>query len=245
MKRMYKLVTIYHENPANMGYFIKLLRLGKEKCVTPEQIMNLIQTADNIHKLQDELQRLQSEVTDISTRKSEGQEELNDLHSEIINTKEKVDLVKETFDIKYEELKEVCTQIQKLGDYVEQFIEGQDYQEFESKVRNEVEKNLSDNKKLLQNALFSVLLALRNHPDRYFIIDRMELTPLTVHTITNYDSFQESRHLPYLQESEKLLHEMALEMAERIFYNLQKVMADSSHINCCRIGRRKFITVHF
>ena len=219
-----------------MGYFLKLFRLGKEKGVTPEQIMNLIQMADSIHKLQDKLQRLQSEVTDISTRKSEGQEELNDLHNEIINTKEKLDLVKKTFDIKYEELKEVCSQTQKLQNYVEQFIEGQDYQELESKVRNEVEKTLSDNKKLLQNALFSVLLALRNHPDRYFIIDRMELTPLTIHTITNYDSFQESRRLPYLQESEKLLHEMALEMAERIFYNLQKVMADSCISTAAGLG---------
>jgi hypothetical protein len=80
----------------------------------------------------------------------------------------------------------------------------------------------------LQNALFSVLLALRNHPDRYFIIDRMELTHLTIHTITNYGSFQESRRLPYLPGSEKLVYEMALEMAERIFCNLQKVMTDSS-----------------
>jgi hypothetical protein len=136
--------------------------------------------------------------------------------------------VKKTFNIKYEELKEACSQIQKLQNYVEQFIEGRDYQELESVVRNAVEKTLLDNKKLLQNALFSVLLALRNHPDRYFIIDRMELTRLTIHTITDYDSFQDSRHLPYLQGSEKIVHEMALEMAEKIFCNLQKIMTDSS-----------------
>ena len=40
----------------------------------------------------------------------------------------------------------------------------QDYQEIESIVRSEVEKTLLDNKKLLQNALFSILLALRNQP---------------------------------------------------------------------------------
>jgi transposase-like protein len=68
--RMYKLVTIYHENKDSMGYFLKLTRLGKEKGVTPEQIMNLVQMADSIHKLQNKLQRLQSEVIDISTTKS-------------------------------------------------------------------------------------------------------------------------------------------------------------------------------
>jgi predicted nucleic acid-binding Zn-ribbon protein len=158
---MYKLVTIYQETQDSMGYYLKLFRLGKEKGVTPEQIMNLIRMAGSIHKLQDKLQRLQSEVTDISTRKSEGQEELNDLHNEIINTKEKLDSVKKTFNIKYEELKEACSRAQKLQNYIEQFIEGQDYQELESVVRNEVEKTLLDNKKLLQNALFSILLAFK------------------------------------------------------------------------------------
>jgi hypothetical protein len=241
LRGMHGLVTIYPEIQDSMGYYLKLFRLGKEKGVTPEQIMNLIRMADSIHKLQDKLHRLQGEVVDISTRKSEEQEELNDLHNEIINTKEKLDSVKNTFNIKYEELKIACSQIQKLRNYVEQFIEGQDYQELESVVRNEVEKILLDNRELLQNALFSVLLALRNHPNRYYIIDQMELTHLTAHTINNYGSFQESRHLPYLQGSEKLVHEMALEMAERIFCNLQKVMTDRSLSTAAGLEERKFI----
>ena len=57
MRRMHKLVTIYPEIQDSMGYFLKLFRLGKEKGVTPEQIMNLIQMADSIHKLEDKLQR--------------------------------------------------------------------------------------------------------------------------------------------------------------------------------------------
>jgi hypothetical protein len=137
---MHKLVSIYHENQDSIGYFLKLFRLGKEKGVTPEQIIKLVQMADSIHMLEDKLQWLQSEISDIS--------------------------IKETFDIKYDELKEVCFQVQKLQDYVEQFKDGQDYEEIETIVRSEVEKTLSDNKRLLQNALFSVLLALRNDPDR-------------------------------------------------------------------------------
>jgi hypothetical protein len=39
-----------------MGYYLKLFRLGKEKGVTPEQIMKLVQMADSIHKLQVKLQ---------------------------------------------------------------------------------------------------------------------------------------------------------------------------------------------
>jgi hypothetical protein len=213
MRKMHKLVTIYQEIQDSMGYFLKLFRLGKEKGITSEQIMKLVQMADSIHKLQDKLQQIQSEVTDISTKKSEGQEELSDLQNEIINTKEKLDLVKKTFNIKYEELKETCSQTQKLQNCVERFIEGQDYQELDSVVRNEVEKILLDNKKLLQNALFSILLALRNDPDRYFMVDRVELTPFTT-TILNYDSFLGSRRPPTLQRSEQF-NGKVLEMAEK------------------------------
>ena len=221
---MHRLVAIYPEIQDSMGYYLKLFRLGKEKGVTPEQIMTLIQMADSIHRLRDKLQRLQIEVTDISTRKSEGQEELNDLHNEIINTKEKLDLVKKTFNIKYEELKEACSQAQKLRDYVEQFKDGQDYQELESIVRSEVEKTLLDKKKLLQNALFSILLALRNQPDRYYIVDSMELTHFTT-TIIKYDSYLASRRPP---GSEQFIAGRVLEMAEKILKNLQKSVVDST-----------------
>jgi hypothetical protein len=164
MRQMHKLVTIYQESQNSMGYFLKLFRLGKQEGVTPEQVMKLIQMSDSIYKLQGKLQQLQSEVLDMSKRKSLGQEKLEDLHKEIDAAQEKLNMVNETFNVKYEELKEACSQAQKLQHYVEEFKEGQDYQELESIVRIEVGKSVSDNKELLQNALFSVLLALRNDP---------------------------------------------------------------------------------
>jgi hypothetical protein len=165
MRRMHKVVIIYQEIQDSMGYFLKLFRLGKREDLTPEQIMKLVQMSESIHKLQDKLQDLESEVSDVSRRKSIGQEELKNLHKEIEDTQEKLNLVDKTFNVKYEELKEACSQAQKLQHYVEQFKEGQDYEELESTVRSEVGKTILDNKKLLQNALFSVLLALRNDPE--------------------------------------------------------------------------------
>jgi seryl-tRNA synthetase len=210
-----------------MSYFLKLFRLGKEKGVTPEQIMKLVQMADSIHKLQDKLQQLQSEISNISKSKTVAKDQLKGLHDEIEATEEKLNLVNKTFKVKYEELKEACSQAQKLQNYVEQFKDSQDYQELESKVHSEVGKILTNNKKLLQNALFSVLLALRNDPDRYFIVDRMELTPFTTTTLINYNSFLESRRPSSLQGS-KQFSGRVLEMAEKILYNLQKAMVDGT-----------------
>jgi hypothetical protein len=184
--------------------------------------------ADSIHKLQDKLRDLQGEVLDISRRKSVGLERLKDLQDEIEAAPEKLNLVNKAFEIKYEELKEACSQVQRLQNYVEQFRNNQDYRELESIVRGEVEKTISDNKKLLQNALFSVLLALRNDPDRYIIVDRMELTSFTTATIINYNSFSKSRRPSTLQGNEQFVNGRVLEMAGKILNNLQKGMVDST-----------------
>lgn len=228
LRRMHKLVTIYQEIQDSMGYFLKLFRLGKEKGVTPEQIMKLIQTSDSIYKLQDKLERLQNEVLDISRRKAVGQEELKNLHKETRDIQEKLNLVNKTFEAKYEELKEACSQAQKLQNYVEQFKDSQDYQEIESIVQNKVGRTLSDNKMLLQRALVSVIVALRNDPDRHLLIDRMELTPFTTNTIIHYNSFLAFRRPSRLQGNEQFVSERVLEMCEKILFNLQKNIVDST-----------------
>jgi hypothetical protein len=110
MMRMHKLVTIYRETQDSMRYFLKLFRLGKEKGVTPEQIMNLVQMADSIHILHDELQRLQNEISDISNCKTVAKDQLKGLHDEIEATQEKLNLANKAFEVKYEELKEACSQ---------------------------------------------------------------------------------------------------------------------------------------
>jgi hypothetical protein len=212
LRRMYKLVTIYQEIQDSIGYFLKLFRLGKKEGLSPEQLINLIKLADNIHNLEEKLQQLQSEVEVIEMEKSKSKEKLKNLHNEIEATQEKLDLVKTTFNMKYKELKEACSQAQKLQNYVERFKAGQDYQEIETMTINKVREALSDNEKILQNALFSVLLALRNDPNRYFLIDRTELTPFTT-TIINYNSFLASRRPPlYPQGDEQFISGKVLEM---------------------------------
>jgi flagellar capping protein FliD len=142
MRRMHKLVTIYQETQDSIGYFLKLFRLGKEKGISPDQIMKLVQMADCIHKLHDKLQQLQSKISNISKSRTVAKDQLKGLHDEIEAAQEKLNLVNKTFELKYEELKEACSQAQKLQNYVEQFKDSHDYQELESIVNSEVGQTL-------------------------------------------------------------------------------------------------------
>ena len=130
--------------------------------------------------------------------------------------------------MKYEELTEICLQIRKVENYLEKLKEGQDYQELETIVRSEVGKTLLDNKKLLQNVLVSVVVGLRNDPDRHLLIDRVQLTPFTTNTIINYNSFLAFRRPSCPLESEHFVGERVLEMAERILCNLQKGIVENT-----------------
>jgi hypothetical protein len=77
--------------------------------------------------------------------------------------------------------------------------------------------------------LVSAIVALRNDPDKYLLIDRMELTPFTTNTIINYNSFLALRRKPsYPQGDGQFVSETVLEMAEKILNNLQKGTVDSA-----------------
>jgi hypothetical protein len=75
--------------------------------------------------------------------------------------------------------------------------------------------------------LASVVAALRDNPDRYLLIDKMQLTPFTNNTIINYSSFLESRRPSRPEGDEQFVREKVLDMAERIFENLQKNIVDN------------------
>jgi hypothetical protein len=47
------LFNVYHEIQNSIGHFLKLVRLGKKEGLTPEQIINLIKMANNIHELKE------------------------------------------------------------------------------------------------------------------------------------------------------------------------------------------------
>jgi hypothetical protein len=163
------------------------------------------------------------------------------MQKEIEAAQEKLNSADRAFNMKYEELNKVYSQARKLQNYVEEFKNGQDYKELEAIVRSELVKTLLDNKNLLQNALVSVIVALRNDPDRYLLIDRVELTPFTTNTIINYNSFLALRCPPIPQRNEQSATERILGMTERILYNLQKGIVDNTISTAAGLENGRFI----
>src|SRR5918999_2759572 len=224
--RMDKLVKIYQEIKDNIGYFLKLFRLGRLEGLTPERIVLLVNMAYNIHDLEEKHRQLQAKVFSIEIKKSAGREQLETLHNDIETAEDKLTWTDTAYKKKYEELTEVCTQIRMLEKYVKRLKNGEEYTELEAVVKNKVGELLLDNKKVLEAVLASIIGALRDDPDRYLLIDRMQLTPFTNNTVINYSSFLESQRPSRPQGDEQFVRERLLEKAERILDNLQKNIVD-------------------
>ena len=81
---------IYQEVKNNLGYFLKLFRLGRKEGLTPEKIINLLNMADNIQNLNEQFQFHLSNVKEMDIRNNRCKEQLEDLENRTIIAKEQL-----------------------------------------------------------------------------------------------------------------------------------------------------------
>jgi hypothetical protein len=216
LMQMHQLFVIYQENKDSIGYFLKLVRLGKREGMTPEQIIDLLKMADNTKDLNEKFLRLQGEVTDMELKKSVIKEQLEDLENKISSAEEQLSETDKACKLKFDELSGVCYQIQMLEYQIERFKNSKSYQAIEKISKDKVNELLTENRKLLEYALVSVIEALKNEPNRYLLIDKKPYNSLgTIQSILYEGDYQFAK-------------EKVLEFADETFYKLQKGIVDNT-----------------
>ena len=111
LMQMDHLFMIYQEVKNNLGYFLKLFRLGKKEGLTPENIISLLNMANNLQDLNEQFQFQLNEVKDMELRKSQCKEQLEDLENSTISSKEQLSDTEKAYKQKFGELSEICFQI--------------------------------------------------------------------------------------------------------------------------------------
>jgi hypothetical protein len=125
------LFMIHQEVKNNLGYFLKLFRLGKKEGLTPENIISFPNMAENIQDLSEQFQSHLNEVKDLELRKNLCKEQLEDLEYRTIIAKEQLSDTGIACKQKFDELSVICSQVQMLEYKIEQFKNGQSYQAIE------------------------------------------------------------------------------------------------------------------
>jgi septal ring factor EnvC (AmiA/AmiB activator) len=216
LTQMHQLFVIYLENKDSIGYFLKLVRLGKKEGVTPEQIINLLKMADCTKDLNEKFLCLQGEVTDMELKKSVIKEQLEDLEYKISSAEEQLSETDKAYKLKFDELSGICYRIRMLEFQIERFKNSKDYQGIEKIAKDKVNELLTGNRKVLERVLVSVTEALRNEPDRYLLINKKPYNSLgSIQSILYEGDYQFAK-------------EKVLELADKIFYKLQKGLVNST-----------------
>jgi hypothetical protein len=216
LMQMHQLFVIYQENKDSIGYFLKLVRLGKREGITPEQIIDLLKMADNTKDLNEKFLCLQGEVTDMELKKSVIKEQLEDLENKISSAEEQLSETDKACKLKFDELSGICYQIRMLEYQIERFKNSKSYQAIEKISKDKVNELLTENRKLLEYALVSVIEALKNEPNRYLLIDKKPYNSLgLIQSILYEGDYQFAK-------------EKVLEFADETFYKLQKGIVDNT-----------------
>jgi hypothetical protein len=223
LMQMNQLFIIYQEVKNNLGYFLKLFRLGKKEGLTPENIISFLNMADSIQDLSEQFRPHLNDVKALELRKNRCKERLEDLENKTISAQEQLSDTDRACKQKFDELTGICTQIRMLEYQIEQFKNSQSYQAIEQVAKDKVSEFLADNKRLLEHALVSVIKALRNDPDRYLLIEKMSVTT----TILDHGRLDVIMENTFAQGYGPYVRKKVLELAGTILNTLQKNIVDN------------------
>ena len=218
LMQMHQLFMIYQEVKNNLGYFLKLFRLGKKEGLTPENIISFLNRADNAQDLSEQFQSHLKEVKALELRKNRSEEQLEDLENRTISAQKQLSVTERACKQKFDELSGICTQAGMIEYQIEQFKNGQSYQAIEQTAKDKINELLNDNKRLIDYALVSVIEALQNDPDRYLLIDKIP---------TTYNSLGSIQSIWY-EGDYQFVKQKVLKLSNTILHKLQKGIVDST-----------------
>jgi len=226
LKRLHKLYCVYIElGDEGIGDFLKLYKLSKKEGINREQVVKLLQLADetnpfglsslekrrnwlidNIHELDMQIERSKNHLQSVNDGIASAKALLNSYHM--------------LCECKRQEAQNLNNELSRLENLVRRFkSNNEEYLKIQQTVENEVRSVLTDSKVFLQFALASVIEAVRRNPDKYNDL----LVCNTPSSSTAITSAQQSSPPQYDEKYNALI----LEVADKLYNTLLKHMVIS------------------
>ncbi|HKG42514.1 MAG TPA: hypothetical protein VKA98_10280, partial [Nitrososphaeraceae archaeon] len=173
LKRLHKLNLIYEEIGDDIRHIIELHRRTKKEGAGIEQILKLLQLADEDNSsgiLQLERRRKwridEIHERDMQIERSKGH--LHSVNDEIASAKALLNSYHTLCERKRQEAANLNKEIFRLETIISRFKNNdEEYLKIEKTVEQKVKSVLIDNKQILQFSLASVIEAIRRNPDKY------------------------------------------------------------------------------
>lgn len=152
--------------------FVRLYNLVKDAGITDQEILRFLTLAnDGLSSLQQKYQNLNREFDSLRTRTSNSTIVFQKLTDEISNLYKVKDDVQSSINELEHEKDEKELEKMKLENFVKGFrYNSRGYKKVKKVARQEIESILSDNRKLLEIALRSLIESLHLHPNKFALL---------------------------------------------------------------------------
>ena len=162
---------LYLELKEDIWNFVSLCKQAKEAKMGIPQVVNVLKIANNyLPSVEHRYEALQKQNNNFESILRTQAKEFQNLSNQITYMNNKLDNIKSEYVNENTRLEHLRYQVANLETVVNRFKndDNGEYTKVIRAVKEEVQKNLSDIKPLLDLALFSVILSMRDNPDKYY-----------------------------------------------------------------------------
>jgi len=163
------ITKIYQELRSGVWDFVKLCKEAKAAKMGIPQVINLLRIANSsLPSVQHRYEQLQEHNNQLESILRTKSKELQNLNNQIIDTRKILDTISSECELKTSMLLTLREQAAKMEAFANNYKNNdEEYIKLKKGIEDKVHDFLSDKKRFLELASFSVIESMRSRPDRY------------------------------------------------------------------------------
>jgi hypothetical protein len=222
LKQLHNLNMVYEETNGDIEPFLRLYRLSKVKGKGVQQVVNLLEIANNdLPALEERFKRLRNDTNMLQFRKHTLERNLHQLNNHIVSTTKLLNSFRMCCGRERREIRKLYNEKARLEALVTGFKNNNDeYIKIKQTAEEKVKDVLTNNKLIIKFATFSVIESLRSNPELYNFISYSTSVEIAATTYgSNYLSLM-SRRQQQQQSFNDIYTALILEEAEKLYNKL-------------------------
>ena len=233
LRQLYSLNKIYEEIKDDIGYFVRLYTLAKVARMDVEQVVKLLEIANNeLLVVEHRYERSKRDLDSIEADNRNSARLFQELTDQIATMRKRLDSIRLDYEKEMSRLQGLQQQRMKLEAIVRQ-LENSDegYVKIRKTVEEKVASILSDTKPLLRIAILSLTESMRKDPSKYssLIYSKTPSSSTTDYSSTLYYSpfnIYAQQEYPSQNHSIDAYTDMLMDEAEKLYNKIVKEIVD-------------------
>jgi hypothetical protein len=212
---------LYRELKGDIWYFVKLCKAAKAAKMSISQVVNLLKIANNyLPSVEHRYEALQKQNSILDSNLHTAAKEFQNLSNQITYLSNRRDKIKSECENEAATLQGLRQQAANLEAFVNHFKndDNGEYIKVVKAVKDEVQKNVSNIRVLLDLALFSVIQSMRDNPEKYSsLVYSNNLMSIRNSNCKHMSSEQQQQESPYDDHSIENCETEILEQAKEFY----------------------------